>query len=91
MAVTLTDEQAKNSAASLRATADVLDPPASPGPTHTPIPPGGGGSTPAPSGFSGRNIPLYELPWPIQFDSKGTSQTNDVIVLVDHWSLSERV
>lgn len=33
------------------------------------------------------NIPLYELRWPIQFESKGTSQTNDVIVLVDHWSL----
>jgi hypothetical protein len=37
------------------------------------------------------NIPLYELRWPIQFESKGTSQTNDVIVLVDHWSLWERV
>jgi hypothetical protein len=28
------------------------------------------------------NIPLYELRWPIQFESKGTAQTNDVIVLV---------
>jgi hypothetical protein len=37
------------------------------------------------------NIPLYELRWPIQFESKGTGQTNDVIVLVDHWSLWERV
>jgi hypothetical protein len=37
------------------------------------------------------NIPLYELRWPIQFESKGTAQTNDVIVLVDHWSLWERV
>jgi hypothetical protein len=26
------------------------------------------------------NLPLYELRWPIQFESKGTSQTNDVIV-----------
>jgi hypothetical protein len=52
MAVTLTDEQAKNSAASLRATADLLNPPATP----TPIPPGGGGSTPDPSGFTGRTL-----------------------------------
>jgi hypothetical protein len=37
------------------------------------------------------NIPLYELRWPIQFESKRTAQTNDVIVLVDHWSLWERV
>jgi hypothetical protein len=37
------------------------------------------------------NIPLYELRWPIQFEFKGTAQTNDVIVLVDHWSLWERV
>jgi hypothetical protein len=37
------------------------------------------------------NIPLYELQWPIQFESKGTAQTYDVIVLVDHWSLWERV
>jgi hypothetical protein len=37
------------------------------------------------------NIPLYELRWPIQFESKGTGQTNDVIVLVDHWSLWERI
>ena len=37
------------------------------------------------------DIPLYELRWPIQFESKGTGQTNDVIVLVDHWSLWERV
>jgi hypothetical protein len=54
MVVTLTDDQAKNSAASLRATADVLDPPASPSPT--PTPPSGGGSTPAPSGFTGRTL-----------------------------------
>jgi hypothetical protein len=33
------------------------------------------------------NIPLYGLRWPTQFDSKGTSQTNDVIVAIDHWSL----
>jgi hypothetical protein len=37
------------------------------------------------------NIPLYELRWPILFESKGTAQTNDVIVLVDHWSLWDRV
>jgi hypothetical protein len=37
------------------------------------------------------NIPLYELRSPIQFQSKGTAQTNDVIVLVDHWSLWERI
>jgi hypothetical protein len=37
------------------------------------------------------NIPLYELRWPIQFESKATAQTNDVIVLVDHWSLWERI
>jgi hypothetical protein len=37
------------------------------------------------------NFPLYELRWPIQFESKGTAQTNDVIVLADHWSLWERV
>jgi hypothetical protein len=36
------------------------------------------------------DIPLYELRWPIQFESKGTAQTNDVIVLVDHSSLWER-
>jgi hypothetical protein len=30
------------------------------------------------------NIPLYELRWPIQFESKGTAQANDLIVLVDH-------
>jgi hypothetical protein len=37
------------------------------------------------------DIPLYDLRWPIQFESKGTSQTNDVIVLVDHWSCWELV
>jgi hypothetical protein len=37
------------------------------------------------------NIPLNELRWPIQFESKGTSQTNDVIVAIDHWSLWEPV
>ena len=59
MAVTITDEQAKNSATSLRvsaasqlATMDLVDPPVSP----TPVPPGGGGSTPAPSGFTGRTL-----------------------------------
>jgi hypothetical protein len=59
MAVTLTDEQAKNSASSLRAgaasqlaTADLLDPPVAP----LPVPPAGGGSTPAPSGFTGRTL-----------------------------------
>src|SRR4051794_39511717 len=35
--------------------------------------------------------PLLRRNWPIQFESKGTGQTNDVIVLVDHWSLWERV
>jgi hypothetical protein len=33
------------------------------------------------------SIPLYELRWAIQFESKGTSQTGNVVVLVDHWSL----
>ena len=37
------------------------------------------------------DIPLYELRWPIQFESKGTGQKEDVVVLVDHWSLWERV
>ena len=37
------------------------------------------------------NIPLYELRRPIQFESKETSQTNDVIVAIDHWSLWEPV
>jgi hypothetical protein len=37
------------------------------------------------------NVPLDYLRWPIQFESKGTSQTNDVIVAIDHWSLWERV
>jgi hypothetical protein len=37
------------------------------------------------------NIPLYELRWPIQFEPTGTVQTNDVIVLVDRWSLWESV
>jgi hypothetical protein len=35
-------------------------------------------------------VPMYERRWPIQFESKGTSQTSDVIVLVDHCSLWER-
>jgi hypothetical protein len=59
MAITLTDEQAKNSAASLRAsaasqlaTADLLDPTVTP----TTTTPSGGGSTPAPSGFTGRTL-----------------------------------
>jgi hypothetical protein len=34
-------------------------------------------------------VPLDYLRWPIQFESKGTSQTNDVIVAVDHWSIWE--
>jgi hypothetical protein len=36
-------------------------------------------------------LPLDYLRWPIQFQSNGTAQTNDVIVAVDHWSLRERV
>jgi hypothetical protein len=36
------------------------------------------------------HVPNY-LRWPIQFESKGTAQTNDVIVAIDHWSLWERV
>jgi hypothetical protein len=36
-------------------------------------------------------VPLDYLRWPIQFESKGTSQTNDVIVAIDHWSLWEPV
>jgi hypothetical protein len=36
-------------------------------------------------------VPLDYLRWPIQFDSKGTSQINDVIVAIDHWSLWEPV
>ena len=52
MTVRLTDEQAKNGAASLRNVANVLDPPATP----TPTPPSGGGSTPDPSGFTGRTL-----------------------------------
>jgi hypothetical protein len=31
-------------------------------------------------------VPLDYLRWPIQFESKGTSQTNDVIVAIDHWA-----
>jgi hypothetical protein len=34
---------------------------------------------------------LDYLRWPIQFESKGTSKTNNVIVAVDHWSLWEPV
>src|SRR5688572_21250450 len=52
MSVTLTDDQAKNGAASLRSVANVLDPPAAP----TPTPPSGGGSTTDPSGFTGRTL-----------------------------------
>jgi hypothetical protein len=37
------------------------------------------------------NIPLHELRQQLQFETKGTSQTNDVIVLADHWSLWDRV
>jgi hypothetical protein len=36
-------------------------------------------------------VPLDYLRWPIQFESKGTSQTNDVIVAIDHWSVWEPV
>jgi hypothetical protein len=36
-------------------------------------------------------VPLDYLRWPIQFESKGTSQTNDVIVAIDHWSCWEPV
>jgi hypothetical protein len=36
-------------------------------------------------------VPLDYLRWPIQFESKGTLQTNDVIVAIDHWSIWEPV
>ena len=36
-------------------------------------------------------VPLDYLRWPIQFESKGTSPTNDVIVGIDHWSIWEPV
>ena len=36
-------------------------------------------------------VPLHELRQQLQFETKGAGQTNDVIVLVDHWSLWERV
>ena len=36
------------------------------------------------------NVPLHELRQQLQLETKGTSQTNDVIVLVDHWSCWER-
>jgi hypothetical protein len=36
-------------------------------------------------------VPLDYLRWPIQFESKGTAQTNDVIVAIDHWSIWEMV
>jgi len=36
-------------------------------------------------------VPLDYLRWLIQFESKGTSQTNDVIVAIDHWSIWEPV
>jgi hypothetical protein len=52
VSVTLTDEQAKNWAATHRSMANTLDPPATP----TPTPPAGGGSTPDPSGFTGRTL-----------------------------------
>jgi hypothetical protein len=52
MSVTLTDDQAKNGAASLRSLANVLDLPVE----STPVPPSGGGSTPDPSGFTGRTL-----------------------------------
>jgi hypothetical protein len=64
MADPITDEQRKNIAASLRSIADVLDPRVTPTPeptptptpTPTPVPPSGGGSTPDPSGFTGRTL-----------------------------------
>jgi hypothetical protein len=34
---------------------------------------------------------LDYLRWPIQFESKGTSQTNGVMVAIDHWSIWEPV
>ena len=34
-------------------------------------------------------VPLDYLRWPIQFEFKGTSQTNDVIIAIDHWSIWE--
>jgi hypothetical protein len=37
------------------------------------------------------SVPLDYLSWPIQFESKGTAQTNDVIVAIDHWSRWEPV
>src|SRR5215217_3375558 len=59
MTVSLTDEPAKNMAASLRngtgvlaSIANVLDPPTTPAPT----PPAGGGSTTDPAGFTGRTL-----------------------------------
>ena len=59
MPITLSDDQAKDMAASLRngsgaltRIANVLDPPA----TSTPTPPAGGGSTTDPSGFTGRTL-----------------------------------
>src|SRR5215203_6861358 len=50
MTVSLTDEQAKNWAATHRSMANVLDPIAAP------TPPAGGGSTTDPSGFTGRTV-----------------------------------
>ena len=32
-------------------------------------------------------IPNHPLRWPIQLETKGTSQTNDVVVLVDWWTI----
>ena len=63
MAVTLTDEQAKNAAASLRAsaasqlaTADMLDPLTTPPTTE----PGAGGTVVTPGAFPGRSSPGSE-------------------------------
>jgi hypothetical protein len=36
-------------------------------------------------------VPLDYLRGPLQFESKGTSQTNDVIVAIDPWSIWEPV
>lgn len=33
------------------------------------------------------DIPLHAFRWPLQFETKGTSQTNDLIMLVDWWTI----
>jgi hypothetical protein len=59
MSVTLTDEQAKNMAASLRNAANVLDPLATPAPTPTP--------TPTPTPVPPTNYPNFQLIYDEQF------------------------